>query len=44
MADLQEQAAGQTDVEWIAAAARTQAKLTRELAGRQAALARGILE
>ena len=43
IASSHEQAAGQTDVDWLATAARTQAKLVREIATRQVALGRELL-
>jgi site-specific recombinase XerC len=43
IASYQEQAASQTDVEWIATAAMTQARLTREMAKRQVSVGREFL-
>lgn len=44
IASYQEQAASQTEVDWIAKAARAQAKLTRELAKRQISIGRELLK
>jgi hypothetical protein len=44
IASAHEQAAGQTNVDWLATAARTQAKALREIATRQVALGRELLD
>ena len=44
IASYQEQAASQTDVEWIATAARTQARFVRELAKRHVSMGRELLK
>jgi hypothetical protein len=44
IASSHEQAAGYTDVEWLATAARTQAKLVREIAARQVTIGRELLD
>jgi hypothetical protein len=44
IADFQEQAASQTDVDWIAAAAAAQARFTRELAKHQVSVGRELLK
>jgi hypothetical protein len=44
IAGSQEQLASQTDVEWLATAVRTQAKLVREIGTRQVTLARELLD
>ena len=44
IAGSHEQAATQTDIEWLATAARTQAKWVREVATRQVALSRELLD
>jgi hypothetical protein len=43
IAGSQEQAATQTDIEWLATAARTQAKWVREIATRHVAVSRELL-
>ena len=43
IASFQEQAASQTDVDWIAQVANAQARFTRELAKQQVSLARLLL-
>lgn len=43
IASYQEQAASQTDVDWISSAAKAQARFTRELAKRQLELGRELL-
>ena len=44
IAGSQEQLASRTDVEWLATAVRTQAKLVREVATRQVTLGRELLD
>jgi hypothetical protein len=44
IASYQEQAASQTDIEWIATAAKAQARFTRELAKRQVSVGREFLK
>jgi hypothetical protein len=44
IASYQEQAAAQTEVEWLATAAKTQARFTRELAKRHVSVGRELLK
>jgi hypothetical protein len=44
IASAHEQAAGQTNVDWLAEAARTHAKALRDIATRQVALGRELLD
>jgi hypothetical protein len=44
LAEFHEQAADHTDVDWIATAARAQARFTRELAKRHAEIGRDLLK
>jgi hypothetical protein len=44
IASYQEQLAGQTEIEWMATAAKTQARLTREMAKQQLSAARELLQ
>jgi hypothetical protein len=44
IAGSQEQLASQTDVEWLATAVRTQAKVVREIATRQVTVVRELLD
>jgi hypothetical protein len=44
IAVYQEEAASQTDVDWIATAARAQARFTRELAKHQVSVGRDLLK
>jgi hypothetical protein len=44
IASYQEQAASQTDIDWIATAAKAQARFTRELADRQISVGREFLK
>jgi hypothetical protein len=44
VASYQEQAASQTEVDWIATAAKAQARFTRELANSQISMGRELLK
>jgi hypothetical protein len=44
IAGSHDRAAGHTDIEWLATAARTQAKWLREIATRQVSLSRELLD